>query len=206
MTTHARRASQQRSSGASPRTSSEKLHRCDAARRSVCEPTSRCSPAEAHRLPSTVPRFSDAILPFVATWARELDLDIVLLRVSEPDPAHASHAVRSRDACHLEDLQRTVSDLQTTCRSVQPVILHHRRPAEAIGGSAAVIHMRCLRLRRTAARASDAFDGRQRRHRGDTRRSLPSTADTADRSRLTNDQLPADRSLPPSSVNRARTS
>ena len=99
--------------------------------------------------------FSDAILPFAAAWARDLDLDIVVLRVSEPDPEHASHGsdLAPRD---LEDLQRTVSELQTTCGSVQPVVLHHRRAAPAITEFASTHpRARCLRWRPMAARASD---------------------------------------------------
>jgi nucleotide-binding universal stress UspA family protein len=72
-----------------------------------------------------------AILPFAAAWARDLHLDVVLLRVSEPEPAST---VQDPDPVlrDLADLQRVASEFEPTCGPVRCEVLHHERVAEAI--------------------------------------------------------------------------
>ncbi len=73
---------------------------------------------------------ASAILPFAAVWARDLHLDLVLIRVSEPDESglHEPEPVE-RD---LSDLERIASELEPTCGPVRCEVLHHQRVAEAI--------------------------------------------------------------------------
>ena len=74
---------------------------------------------------------ANAILPFAAAWARDLHLDVVLVRVAEADPKSPlpeSDPV-ARD---LADLQHIASELEPTGGSVRCQVLHHPRAAEAI--------------------------------------------------------------------------
>lgn len=72
-----------------------------------------------------------AILPFAAAWARDLHLDLVLLRVSEPEPASTMHEP-DPSARDLADLQRDASDLEPIGGSIRCEVLHRESAAEAI--------------------------------------------------------------------------
>jgi len=75
--------------------------------------------------------FADAILPFAAAWARDLHLDVVLLRVSETEPEPG------RDALVKDHLTRTGSKLvrlglERELESVRCEVLHNPHAADAI--------------------------------------------------------------------------
>lgn len=74
---------------------------------------------------------ANAILPFAAAWARDLHLDVVLLRVSESDPEPG------RDSLLKGQLTRSKRrlvrrGLEPKHGSVRCEVLHHRDAAEAI--------------------------------------------------------------------------
>lgn len=74
---------------------------------------------------------ANAILPFAAVLARDLQVELVLLRVAEPDSESSAEEPTSVVRA-LGDLQRIASDLEATCGSVRCEVLAHGRPAEAI--------------------------------------------------------------------------
>jgi nucleotide-binding universal stress UspA family protein len=74
---------------------------------------------------------ASAILPLALAWARDLHLDVVLVRVAEADPK-STLPESDPVAGDLADLQHIASELEPTVGSVRCQILHHPRAAEAI--------------------------------------------------------------------------
>ena len=74
---------------------------------------------------------SEAILPFVETWAARLHLDVALVHVVDParHPEPHTHAATAAEARNLE---RIAQDLEPSCGPVSTEVLVSPHPATAI--------------------------------------------------------------------------